>query len=120
MPISMQWPPRRTPQGGLARTTRQEESTKQVIALALTPGFSANPWELQSGIGWENPTFDDLQMASTRIRRRINDRFRGFERAGRARLIGTPVFAKAADGRLQATVRYTDLEVGTTSTVTTE
>lgn len=109
MAQTMAWPPKRTPQGGVALTKTPGESTEQSIVLALLPGWSANGWERQDGIGYEGSVYEVASPDLTPEERdRVNRLFTALERERRAKLGSVSVAVDGGTRRL--VVEYTDLE----------
>lgn len=112
MAQTMVWPPKRTPQGGVALTKTPEASTEQSIILALLPGWSANGWEHQDGIGYEASVYEIASADLTPEERdRVSRLFTALERERRAKLRSVSVTVDGGTRRL--VVEYTDLETTT-------
>lgn len=81
----------------------------QILALSLLPFDSANPFQ-RSGLGMADPTWSPVNRAAqTGIRARIEERFKGFERQRRAKLVEI-AFSPAVDGAWTIAIDYLSLE----------
>ena len=109
---SVRWPFQRTPQGGLAKTTKKEESTRQIVVASIPQGYSSNPFERAVGIGKEGDAYSVATASgSSKVIAFLKDRFRFLERSGRAKLTDGPnISSLSGTGKRSVSFDYLDLE----------
>jgi len=119
MSKGVKWPFEATGRGGLKQSS---DNIKGLLALALLPRHSSNPFNERDGIGSADWTWTAVTPHSTAMmKQRVERVFSRFQRAGRARLVGVEVHAPGAhadDGQVLVEVVWVDLGTGMSDTTT--
>tara|TARA_Y100001963_G_scaffold112427_1_gene155630 strand:- start:109 stop:477 length:369 start_codon:yes stop_codon:yes gene_type:complete len=110
MSKGVKWPLQVTGRGGLTQTSDNIES---LLALALLPRRSSNPFNRRDGIGSPDWTWRAVTPTSlAQVKRRVAQVFDRFHVAGRAKLVSVNVEPQNVDGELQVSVAWVDLGSG--------
>lgn len=106
--LTLKWPPEFDGRGALRTVDDPAAVTQQLVVLYLTPGQSANPWDVVNEVGYPDPLYE-VEGGKAGWRSFVTKRFARLERFGVAKLTRVDVGETTEAGTADVDIVYHDL-----------